>query len=376
MLVFVSHAGPQHFAPGNFGVTVFFFLSGYLITTLLRMEFEATGRISLRAFYLRRVLRIFPPFYLVLLIASLLAFAGALGGPPLRLDALLSQVFHLSNYHMIAFGWGDGRAPGTGLYWSLAVEEHFYLAFPLLYLVLLRVASRRRQMLVMLGICGAVLIWRCVLVLLLHSSQDRTYIATDTRIDSILFGCALAVWGNPALDPSRIATRWWKWGLFPLGVAAILLTFVVRSHEFEETFRYSLQGLALFPIFILAIRTPEWGPFKLLNLRWVTFVGVLSYSIYLMHQSIIVGIQRWIDIPWVLQGIIALAIVVLAATAIHYLVEKPCARLRRRLSRVEPSRSNEAAAPQVLVQSTPAGGALDASSPRPGMGRLARSNSP
>src|SRR5262249_59072136 len=72
MVVFAGHAGLRGLIPGDFGVTVFFFLSGYLITTLLRMEHEQTGAISFRAFYLRRVLRIFPPFYLVLIVATLL----------------------------------------------------------------------------------------------------------------------------------------------------------------------------------------------------------------------------------------------------------------------------------------------------------------
>src|SRR5438132_14220471 len=70
ILVFVAHAGLKERIPGNFGVTVFFFLSGYLITTLLRIEHERTGGISLKMFYLRRTLRIFPPFYLVLLLAT------------------------------------------------------------------------------------------------------------------------------------------------------------------------------------------------------------------------------------------------------------------------------------------------------------------
>src|SRR5947209_14639069 len=90
LLVFAAHAGLNERVPGNFGVTVFFFLSGYLITTLMRVEFGRTGTISLRAFYLRRVLRIFPPMYLVLAGASLLTVTGLLEGS-VRLDALVPQ---------------------------------------------------------------------------------------------------------------------------------------------------------------------------------------------------------------------------------------------------------------------------------------------
>src|ERR1051326_8050510 len=91
LLVFAAHAGLNERVPGNFGVTVFFFLSGYLITTLLRLEWERTGGISLKAFYLRRVLRILPPMYLVLAAASLLTVAGLLEGS-VQLDTLLAQI--------------------------------------------------------------------------------------------------------------------------------------------------------------------------------------------------------------------------------------------------------------------------------------------
>src|SRR5690242_11117871 len=76
MIVFVAHAGLGSWVPGGFGVTVFFFLSGYLITTLLRMEYDRSGTISLKDFYLRRVLRIFPNMYTVLFVASALTMLG------------------------------------------------------------------------------------------------------------------------------------------------------------------------------------------------------------------------------------------------------------------------------------------------------------
>src|SRR5256885_153939 len=153
MLVFAAHSGLKDRVPGNFGVTVFFFLSGYLITTLLRVEHDRTGAISLRGFYLRRILRIFPPYYLVLAIATALMLTGALPGPRLQLDALAAQALYLTNYYIIGHGWWDGRAPGTWIFWSLSVEEHFYLVFPLLYLLLLRLLpSRSRQALVLAGL--------------------------------------------------------------------------------------------------------------------------------------------------------------------------------------------------------------------------------
>lgn len=334
LLVFCAHAGLNERVPGNFGVTVFFFLSGYLITTLMRIEFGRTGTVSLKAFYLRRALRIFPPMYIVLAGASLLTLGGLLEGS-VRLDAVVPQALHLSNYYIILNGWWDGRAPGTWILWSLAVEEHFYLAFPLLYLVLLRfVRGRARQALILFGLCGIVLAWRMALVLLLHAEKDRTYVATDTRVDSILFGCALAVFGNPVLDSTRISDRTWKYVLLPLGAAGLLVSFVVRDAWFQETARYSLQGISLLPLFVTAIRFPSWAMFRVLNVGPIKFVGVLSYSIYLLHPTVLFGTEQWTSWHPVAKGLFGLSLTLVLAFCIYRFVELPCARLRKRLSRV------------------------------------------
>jgi peptidoglycan/LPS O-acetylase OafA/YrhL len=337
LLVFAAHAGLKDRIPGNFGVTVFFFLSGYLITTLLRAEQQRNGRISLASFYGRRTLRIFPPLYVVLALATLLTLVGALPGPAIRLDALGAQVLYLTNYYIIQHGWWDGRAPGTWIFWSLSVEEYFYLGFPLLYMLLLRfLPQRRRQALVLVGLCALVLAWRLVLVLGLGAGRDRTYIATDTRIDSILFGCVLGVIGNPVLDGgSRISERAWKQLLLPLALGGLLLSFVFRNPVFQETVRYSLQGLCLFPLFVAAVRWPEWLPFRILNVGWVKFLGVLSYSFYLVHPSVLWAVTSWTRLPGLAQALIGLVLTLAVSLALYWLVEKPAARLRRRLSRLQ-----------------------------------------
>src|SRR5260370_9455623 len=161
------------------------------------MEMEENGKISFRHFYLRRVLRILPPFYITLALASALALLGLTAGP-LETPAVLSQVFHYFNVRAAFRDW-NGVAQGTGVLWSLAVEEHFYFAFPALFVVLWRLGIRERKMaLVFWAICALVLAWRCVLVFVLHAPPDRTFVMTDTRVDSILFACALAVCRNPA----------------------------------------------------------------------------------------------------------------------------------------------------------------------------------
>src|SRR6266496_4289878 len=187
LIVFFAHTGLRQIIPGYLGLSIFFFLRGYLITTLLRIEFDRTGTISLKQFYLRRTLRIFPPLYLVLALACALPLLGFVRGSVLP-GTVVAQAAHLTNYYIIHYGWWEGIAPGTWVYWSLAVEEHFYLFFPLLYLVLRRAMPERKQALVLVGLCALILAWRCALVFLFDVSKERTYIATDTRVDAILTG--------------------------------------------------------------------------------------------------------------------------------------------------------------------------------------------
>ena len=332
-IVFVAHAGLEAFVPGGFGVTVFFFLSGFLITTLMRTEFEKSGTISLKAFYLRRVLRILPPFYFVLTVATLLTAAGILGGA-LERGAVAAQFFHYANYWIVFNGY-SGQALGTGVYWSLAVEEHFYFLFPWVYLLLRRLrASHRRQAIVLWGLCAALLAWRCVLVFGFGAATDRTYLASDTRFDSILFGAALAVWNNPVLDgPPKGSPGLWKYVLFPLAIAALLLGFLWRDDQFRETARYTLQGIALTPIFIVAIRWPEFLPFRFLNTKAIAFLGVLSYSLYLTHHVIIFAVHQYLPaLHGVLQGAVALGLALAISYGIYVAIEKPCGQLRKRLS--------------------------------------------
>jgi peptidoglycan/LPS O-acetylase OafA/YrhL len=332
MIVFVAHAGLGGFVPGYFGLSLFFFLSGYLITTLLRLEFDKCGDISLRQFYLRRVLRIFPPFYLILLVTAILTALGAWEGS-LTVKALAYQLLHLTNYYIIGNGWWLGMPPGTWVYWSLAIEEHFYLLFPLLYLLLRRrTASGQTQAGVLLGLCLLVLVWRCILIFGFEVGKDRTYVATDTRVDAILAGCILAVWNNPAVDPTSSDERLLKFVWLPLGIAAVLASLLIREPRFEQTLRYTLQSFGLLPIFIAAIRWHDAGPFRLLNLRFVRYLGMLSYSMYLMHTSALWAAINWTRWPIFVQGPVVLVALVLIASVIHRYIEKPAAALRRRLS--------------------------------------------
>lgn len=337
VIVFLSHAGLSHIVPGLFGVTVFFFLSGYLITTLMRMECERTGGVNLRDFYLRRALRIFPPFYLVLAVITLLAAKGWVEGG-FSWAAMAAQAGFISNFWEIH---GGLQPAGTEVMWSLAVEEHFYLLFPLLYLGLRKLLpDRKHQFIVLMGLAGLVLAWRLLLVhgwqvIDLHSGSShhpRTCHGTDTRFDGLLFGCALAVWQNPALDPGGLPRRLLLFVLLPLSLVVLLGSFVLRDVAFRETWRYTVQGLALVPVFLAVIRHPDWLPFRFLNWPWVRKIGVLSYAFYLVHSLILALLKTHAPISKLAQGVIAFVLSLLLAWLMHAWIEKPCAKLKKRFA--------------------------------------------
>lgn len=330
-VVFAGHAGLKTIVAGDFGVTVFFFLSGFLITTLMRSELEKNGSINVGHFWLRRALRILPPFYLVILAATLIALVLYRPGT-VYVPAMVAEALFYANYWGI-FG-ANREAPGTGVVWSLAVEEHFYLLFPLLYIAMQKLhLSPPKQATFLWGLCGLVLIWRFVLVMALHSNSTRIYLATDTRADSILFGCALAVWNNPVLDKPILGPTSWKYILLPIALIALLASFLFAGEGFRNTWYFSLQGIALTLVFIAAMRFHRWPLFWVLNARPVALIGVLSYSLYLVHDVLLRAVAQmlprfhgWQRAP------LALAASLIVACLIYLLVEIPCARLRKKLS--------------------------------------------
>jgi peptidoglycan/LPS O-acetylase OafA/YrhL len=331
LVVFLGHAGPRHMPiNADFGVTAFFFLSGYLITTLMRSEFERNGSINVRHFYLRRALRILPPFLVVWVGAILIAIPlyppGTLYGP-----TMAAQLLFVANYEGL---YGLNReVPGTGVLWSLSVEEHFYLVFPWLFIALQKWGVPFRvQARLLWSLCGLILVWRFVLTLLMHSGSPRIYNATDTRVDSILFGCALALYRNPALDEPAGAPNLWKFCLLPAALLVLGLTFLDHDAVYRQTWYFTAQGLALTLLFTAAIRFDTWPLFRILNARPVIFIGLLSYSLYLLHQVALRAVaQLWPQGTAVCRAGIALAISLTLALLIYRVIEVPCARLRRQL---------------------------------------------
>ena len=329
-IVFFAHAGVVSFLPGGFGVTIFFFLSGFLITTLFYREVERTGGINLPAFYTRRLLRLSPPLFITLFLVYFLVSIGFLEGV-VQPEAVLSQVFYYYNYYAILSTDATEGALGLNVLWSLAVEEHFYLIFPFLFTLILRNQIRSTHLFAVLFV---ILIWRVVKLSLLGAGSDSIYMATDTRFDSILVGAFLAVLiaegKAAAIFPQK---PFMVGGLIVFAILVLLFTFLYRDPFFRSTLRYSLQGMALIPLFYYSVNLPNVWIFRLLNWRPIRVIGVYSYTIYLVH-TVVLGNLEGSALEFqnrALFGASAFLICLVYAAVIFRFVELPIKAIRGRL---------------------------------------------
>ena len=333
LLVVIGHSGFANFVPGGFGVTIFFFLSGYLITKLLLDEFIQTGTISIRDFYIRRFFRLAPSLFITLGLAYGLVYAGLLSGG-ISFAGFLSQVFYLANYNSIFF---HAIIPdGTGILWSLAVEEHFYLFYPLILLGLVKIiTSKFRIAFVLTIVCALCLAWRCYLASRPGFQEWRTYYASDTRIDSIAYGCLLALLFGPVPAPRDHKPTAAQLTIVCAALVAIAGTFFYKNDFLRETFRYSVQGMALIPIFYLAIRFHSNRSFAWLNTWPAIRVGRYSYEIYLAHFIVIFVLKP--HLSWSATILIAaFSSSLMYAALLNRFVSPYFVRLRRRFHHQSP----------------------------------------
>jgi peptidoglycan/LPS O-acetylase OafA/YrhL len=348
-LVIASHTGAERFVPGGLGVTLFFFISGYLITGLLIKEDSAVGKIDIASFYIRRFLRLGPALITMISAVSVGYFFlfGTVSGTQILAGLLYyTNFFVYANFR--AFFEGTLTMPFWPL-WSLAVEEHYYLIYPLIFAVAWK---RRERFLAGLAILIiAVLVWRIVLVAYWRVPDIRTYFATDTRIDSILFGALLAVMLKTRF--AGMARYFEYWPVVAAGALLLLLTLFYRDPNFRETFRYSLQGIALLPLFYAVLFAPRFSLARMaLELPAMIWIGRLSYSLYLYHAAAFFFVATLLPkANAMLLASISLPTGVAAASLSYYCVEKHFQKLRERF---RGEHAEDHRAPKVLsIQSKP-----------------------
>lgn len=313
----------------NFGVRVFFVISGFLITGLLLSEEANYGRISLGRFYLRRTFRIMPA-YIVFLVAVLIL--RQVGWLALRPGDVAHAVTYTMNYHL-------DRAWYVGHLWSLSVEEQFYLLWPATLLLLgVRRGLRAALVFVLLAPLFRIGTWYLV--------PDWRYLignTFETTGDSIAVGCLLAGWRaglwKRAWYRRVIASRW----IIPaLGVLAVVL-----SSRFRPAV---LLGITAMNVVIAlgidrCVRRSDGVVGRVLNVRPVAYVGLLSYSLYLWQQLFVNRSATVAVASFPLNMVLAITLAVLS----YYLVERPMLRLRVRVEHERLPRRKPGSATPTLV---------------------------
>jgi peptidoglycan/LPS O-acetylase OafA/YrhL len=322
--VLLFHLGVATYGP--YGVMGFFVLSGFLITWLLLAEREATGAISLRKFYFRRALRIFPGFYAFWIVYLLLDLFYLH-----RVDAkqYVSLLFYAGNYYKAIV-----KPNHTVMLhnWSLAVEEQFYLLWPLVFRRYQDQLPKLTRLLT--GVIVFVWIYRFVLHFAFGVGEDWIYYAFDARADHLAIGCLLAVLlyqgkfrgAFDALCAGRILPA----------VTILLLTLTVRWIGYYNTPRALTFGYAILPVLIavllvqLIALSGNW-PWKLFETGIGRYLGRISYSMYLYHWLVCwVVLFRMPPMNAFARIAIAVPGSIAVASVSYFCVEQPFLRLKER----------------------------------------------
>ncbi|MGI9482386.1 MAG: acyltransferase family protein [Hyphomicrobiales bacterium] len=325
-IVVAFHCQLPQMKGGFIGVDIFFVLSGFLITTILRTEFKQTGSISFQTFFLNRALRLCPPLFLVL--CFYLALAPAMfPGANAWLDASLVALY-VSDYARAFWGVPDYLSHT----WSLSVEEHFYLIWPFVVLLMGK-SSDRRFFTVMLALFLAATGWRIVSYMNLTDWQ-QTYYRFDTRMSGLILGSAIS-----ALPKIKREIPVALLGL----AASIVLIQATQLLEWKKPgvlvmggFLVDLAAAAL----ILSLASASNILARVLSCKLLVYLGLLSYSIYLWHYPISRALRDHFEPLTTFAMVWSISLLL---SAISYeLVEKPLRAFRKK-KRVKPGPATELA---------------------------------
>ncbi|MFD7061354.1 acyltransferase family protein [Streptomyces sp. NPDC059906] len=324
--VLFFHAG--HFDGGFLGVDLFFVLSGFLITGLLLKEAARDGRIDLLAFWGRRARRLLPALAVVL--AGTLLLVWALGPPNLLRYALDDGPWvaaNLANWHFVADRVGYWDSAGTRVFshlWSIAVEEQFYVVWPLVLCLLARGRGAGRRV-AAVAAAGAVASLVLMVVLTTAADTTRVYEGTDTRAFSLLLG-ALAATEPAARLVSRLGER--AAGRWSLALAAGIGAYWIAADGQNSPslfrgglFLHALAAALLIACLARAPRTPAGRFFAAAPLRRL---GTVSYSLYLWHWPVYLLLsEERLGLVGASRTAVLLAVSVALAVLSKVLVEDP-----------------------------------------------------
>jgi peptidoglycan/LPS O-acetylase OafA/YrhL len=320
LLVIASHAA-RNFGPttayniGDLGVRVFFVISGFLITGLLISESEKSGRIDLLKFYFRRTLRIFPPYYFLLIVLAALAVSGRVH---ISLAQFLPVISYASDYVYPA-AWDIDHA------WSLAVEEQFYLLFPG---IMVLAGTRRTMIRTLVSILVLCPILRFVDHMFFADAQPIWLTkGFHANADTLAIGCLLAF-----LRPGLHANRFYAAAIrspfmFLLPIVVLFVNSQIDYAGLNLGVLFSLNNVLMVLMIDWAVTNANGVVGKVLNSRVAIFLGMISYSIYLWQQPFLEPspASRYFAFPYNIIGFTA------AVCVSYFLVERYSLRLRKRL---------------------------------------------
>jgi peptidoglycan/LPS O-acetylase OafA/YrhL len=337
LAVIAFHAGVPGVGGGLLGVDIFFVLSGYLITSILRREFADRHAIALGAFWIRRARRLLPALFILLLGVAAYAhfYAATLNLASIRADAA-STLLYVANWHFIFSSQGyfaQSAAPSPLLHtWSLGVEEQYYLIWPLAAVFVMRRFGPRG--LAWTAGVGALASATAMGVLYAEGfSIDRLYYGTDTRAQALLVGSFLGAVGVgrrwqvlPERWSASTAGRRIGWALGLLGAAYL----VWACHIFggQEAFLYQggflLVALATGAVIVAVVTWPGSLLARVLSLSALTYVGRISYGLYLYHWPLFLVVDHHhTGLSGASLLAVRLALTFAVATASFFVVEEP-----------------------------------------------------
>jgi peptidoglycan/LPS O-acetylase OafA/YrhL len=331
-LVVLFHADIEWMSGGFLGVSVFFTLSGFLITSLLVAERERHGRIDLRAFWSRRLRRLAPASLAAIVIVVGLASWLSTSSEASRIKGdAVSAALYVSNWRFIAaeHSYADlFSAPSPLLHiWSLSIEEQMYVVVPLVVVGVLALGwSRHRLGLVLLGLAGASTITGIAV-----SGVDRVYYGTDTRAAELLLGAVLACfiggrdWAMPSPRWARLANV-----VGPLALAAVIALSITSDARSSWVAGGGLPAFALLSL-VLVMASMVVGPVRtLLSCSPLRALGRVSYGVYLVHWPVFVFLNDdRLGVGGVARIVLGVAVTLVIAAASHRLFERPIRDGRR-----------------------------------------------
>jgi peptidoglycan/LPS O-acetylase OafA/YrhL len=326
--------------PADLGVSIFFVLSGFLITWLLMKERERTGTVSLRDFYLRRAFRLLPAYYCYLAIAFAIHFGRHAG----RTDIIAPSLFYYANYFNATHGHPATPISHT---WSLAVEEQFYVFWPLAFLFFARKGQAAVVRFLVLSI-GAVLLWRSFLYLVVQTGTAYVYNAFDTRFDNLAVGCLVAVLCKRERFvqlAEKVSARWY----YPLfTVAALCVSRLVLPDAYNYSLGFSVNAVLIAIGILQLVQLADRAPFRFLNHPVARYVGGISYAMYLYNGLATTLGHKFSRFGYGLPIVVAILSAVVFGTLSRVMVEKPFLKLRERITRRAPAAPRVAPAPATV----------------------------